>query len=85
MGELEHMARDAHYLRLVAIVVLLHVGNVHPREWQVASNGAIKWALDCDFYGSDIGQKQGQETNVVHFAWATISALTSLGSATLAT
>ena len=53
---------------------------VFARDWQSGSNGAVKWASNCDFFGGDIGQKSGPAANCgdhcaansqcTHFTWS---------------
>lgn len=65
---------------VLAFLSVVLLGTVSAVNWQDGNNGKIKWAMDCDFYGSDIGNQGGTgdlcggfclaNSQCTHFTWS---------------
>lgn len=45
--------------RLHVLLLVSLVSTVSARTWREGDNGWVRWDLDCDFVGNDIGTKSG--------------------------
>ena len=65
---------------VLAFLSLALLSTVLAVNWQDGNNGKVKWAMDCDFYGSDIGNQGGTgdlcggfclaNSQCTHFTWS---------------
>ena len=66
-------------LELLLLLIFYSCTVILAQNWQNGNNGQVKWAMDCDFYGSDIGQQSGGgelcggfclcNSQCTHFTW----------------